>query len=223
MFYTVPKLLFARFLGFFIRWVIRVFAGVKLEGRQNLKINEPYMFACNHISYIDPPVLCAFTFPYLKYPLKPAATRGLFVFPISFFLWIVRAVPINRQETHHNLNSIKQMIKSLKQEKQSVLIFPEGGIPDPGDTARVRDGIGLLIQRSRSPVVPAYISGTDTVFSKKRKWLKRPRIEIRIGEPIDFGSMITSKTANARELRRDVSKKVMKAITDLKKGGEQER
>ncbi len=218
MFYTLPKMMLARFLGVLTRWMIRLFAGVTVDGFQNLKTDKPFIFACNHISYIDPPILCAFTFPYLKYPLKPAATRGLFVFPISFFLWIVRAVPINRQETHHNLSSIKQMIKSLKQEEQSVLIFPEGGIPDPGDSARVRDGIGLLIQHSRSPVLPAFISGTDTVFSKKRKWFKRPRVEIRIGNPIELGSLINLKTANARELRRDVSEKVMKAITDLCEG-----
>ena len=91
-----------RVMGFILRSFIRLLARVEVRNPEYLKQKNAFIFASNHISYWDPPTLLAFTLPYLREPLLPAATKGLFVFPLNVILRMIKAVPINRDTKHSN-------------------------------------------------------------------------------------------------------------------------
>lgn len=146
-----------------------------------------FIVASNHRSYLDPPALCAFFYPYMDKPLVPVATRGLFVFPLNYFLRLVNAIAVDRMIGRNNIGSLKRMIVGLK-KGDSLLIFPEGGINCDEDIPELKKGISMIVAKSRRPVIPVYITGSDIALSTRRSWLKRPKTEIRVGKPILFDS-----------------------------------
>ena len=73
----------------------------------------------------------------------------------------------------------------------SVMIFPEGERNFDGKLRPFRQGIGLLAQESRVPILPVALIGLDEVArleeKQKAAWFRSGKLEIRVGEviPVD--------------------------------------
>ena len=204
-----------RVMGFILRSFIRLLARVEVRNPEYLKQKNAFIFASNHISYWDPPTLLAFTLPYLKEPLLPAATKGLFVFPLNILLGLIKAVPIDREVKHSNLKSLKRMIIALRQQNRSVLFFPQGGINRTSQTHRVFKGVGFIAFKSQSPIIPCIISGTNHIFSRKRPLFKRPNIKICIGKPMLFDDIDNASLVH-RDHYQSLAERIMEAIFKLR-------
>ena len=203
-----------RVLSFSLRHFIHLLAKVEVEHAEYLKQDRAFILACNHISYWDPPTLIAFTFPHLKEPLLPAATKGLFVFPLSLILKMIKAVPINREAKHLNLNSFKAMINALTQQNRSILFFPQGGIDRVAQSDLAYRGIGLIVLKSLAPVIPCNISGTNHIFSRERFFSRRPKIKISIGKPLLFADVKKHSGPNKIHYQ-NIAEKIMEEIFNL--------
>ena len=68
----------------------------------------------------------------------------------------------------------------------SVMIFPEGTRSESGQLARFRPGIGLLVRQSNVPVLPVAIRGLGELKKQGRGWFRSGRIEVVVGQPIQF-------------------------------------
>jgi 1-acyl-sn-glycerol-3-phosphate acyltransferase len=204
-----------RVMGFILRCFIRLLARVEVKNPEYLRQKKAFIFASNHISYWDPPTLLAFTLLYLKEPLLPAATKGLFVFPLNVILRLIKAVPINREVKHSNIKSLRSMILALSQQNRSVLFFPQGGIDRTSQTHMLFKGVGLIAFKSQSPVIPCMISGTNHIFSRKRSLLKRPNIRICIGKPISFDDIDNASLVH-RDHYQYLAEKIMEEVYRLK-------
>ncbi len=66
----------------------------------------------------------------------------------------------------------------------SVMIFPEGTRSKDGRLAPFRQGIGLLAEESRVPVLPVALLGLGEVRQSGR-WFRSGRLEVRVGELIE--------------------------------------
>lgn len=66
----------------------------------------------------------------------------------------------------------------------SVLIFPEGTRSRDGKLHPFRQGIGLLAQESRVPVVPAALIGLGEMRAKKARWFRSGKLKIHVSEAI---------------------------------------
>jgi 1-acyl-sn-glycerol-3-phosphate acyltransferase len=207
-----------RVMGLILRSFIQLLARVEVKNPEYLKQKKAFILASNHISYLDPPTLLAFTLPYLKEPLLPAATKGLFVFPLNVILRMIKAVPINRDDKHLNIKSLKSMILALSQQNRSVLFFPQGGIDRTSQTHMVFKGVGLIAFKSQSPVIPCMISGTNHIFSRKRSLLKRPNIKICIGKPMLFDDIDDASLVH-RDHYQNLAERIIDEIFKLKNDG----
>ncbi len=67
----------------------------------------------------------------------------------------------------------------------NVLIFPEGARYYEGGIRPFRQGIGLIAQEARVPVLPIALLGLEAMHREGR-WFRSGKLEIRIGEPIPF-------------------------------------
>jgi long-chain acyl-CoA synthetase len=73
----------------------------------------------------------------------------------------------------------------------SVMVFPEGARNKDGNLRPFRQGIGLLAQESRIPILPVALVGLDEIArreeTRKTAWFRSGQIEIRLGEviPVD--------------------------------------
>ena len=162
-----------------VRWFWRLFFGLEIRGSENLRYRENFIFASNHISYADPPIVGSCLNREVSFVAKKELFRN------RFFGWLIRsynAIPIDREETDRR--SLKLIINKLKR-RESVLMFPEGTRSKNGEIGELKGGIGFLSLHTRTTVVPVFVKGSNAL---KDCLLRRKRLEVRIGHPIRLPS-----------------------------------
>jgi long-chain acyl-CoA synthetase len=186
-------------------WVLplaRVFAWLRVEGRERLRdVHGPVIFAANHQSFMDGPVIMAALPPRWRYRLAPAMAKEMFAahfFPaqhgrlawfansVNYYLAVLffNAFPLPQREA--GARQTLRYIGDLLAEGTSVLIFPEGRRSETGDIDVFRPGIGMIGSRLEVPVVPVRIDGLQHVL--RVGWhLARPgRVRVAFGAPIEL-------------------------------------
>jgi 1-acyl-sn-glycerol-3-phosphate acyltransferase len=112
----------------------------------------PVLLVANHQSHLDP-VLVGLACPR---QLKYLARHDLFFWPFSWWIRALGAVPIDRKRGA--LGGIKTTLKLLE-EREAVLVFPEGSRTPDGSLHALLAGFCLLARRSGATVVPLAIRG----------------------------------------------------------------
>lgn len=180
------------------RLVMSACARPKIEGMENLPDDGPYILVCNHISHFDPPTLAALL--WRKHAWVVAL--DMYAHPVAaWFFRGIESIPVDRAASDRS--AAKAILMRLRRG-EPVGLFPEAGIRS-GDAsvlggASFDETVGGLASLARVPLVPAVIFGTDKLYAR-RAWLRRPRIWVRIGVPIE-------PTGD----RRDITKRAENAI-----------
>jgi 1-acyl-sn-glycerol-3-phosphate acyltransferase len=102
-------------------WFALVFIPHKNIFKQPLKKRQSYIFVCNHISYLDTPVIVKA----LRHPVRPLGKVEMTKIPIFGFIYKYTIVTVDRSSTANRARSV-QVLKSLLRQGISVLVFPEG-------------------------------------------------------------------------------------------------
>lgn len=184
-------------------WILplgRAFAWLTVEGQDHLaRIDRPVIFAANHQSHLDTPVVLSALPPRLRYRIAPAMAKEFFkahFFPeqygrrawftnsLNYYLAALffNAFPLPQREagTRQTLRYIGEVLES----GYSVLIFPEGKRSDDGRIDRFRPGIGMIGSKLEVPVVPVRIDGLDKVLHHTWKMAKPGRVRVAFGAPL---------------------------------------
>jgi long-chain acyl-CoA synthetase len=192
---TRPARLLRRILlpGFLLP-LTRVFAWITIEGRQNLAgIRGPVIFASNHQSYLDVPVILAALPSDFRYRAATAMRKEFFhdhfhghsfTNSLNYYLstWLFNAFPIPQREAAA-LETLRYM-GELANQGQCVLIFPEGRMTESGEINPFQAGIGMIAEKLDLPVVPIRLYGLDRVLHKRWKMAKPGRVRVVIGKPM---------------------------------------
>jgi cytidylate kinase len=190
----------------FIRLVIRTVFGLRYWNRFDSSLEEPYVFACNHVANVDPPFVGA------TLPREVAFVAKASLFRNPAFGWLIRsfnAVPIKRGVFDREAMAT---FVGLLQAGRSVMIFPEGGRVMTGRLGRPKSGVGYLALNSGVAVVPVYASGTGTLVDCM---LRRTRMIIGYGRPIRVPRDLLSEYG-APESCRQFAEMTMHAIAAIK-------
>ena len=177
--------------------------------RERLRLieNTGALLASNHVSMFDPPLI-GIAFDYEVYYL---ARKTLFDHPFTgFFYPRFNALPID--QTRPEFGSLKRIIK-LAREGEKVVVFPEGQRSIDGQIQAAEPGVGLMIARSHVPVVPFRIFGAHEALPRGKKFPRRARISVVVGEPVQFTP--DELAAKDREGYRALAQRVMDAIARL--------
>ena len=179
--YRLIQLIFIPFLKIFY----------KTEAINQKKISDlpegGLVLCCNHVSALDPIVMCAF-FPRPVYFMsKIELFRNRFVRGILGF---VNSFPVNRSGVGRS--SIAKAAEVLK--AGSVFgIFPEGHRSADGEMGDTRKGVGLVAYLGKAPILPiaVYNSKKDPRDNnRKKKRFSFLKIKIIFGEIIDTRSIL---------------------------------
>jgi 1-acyl-sn-glycerol-3-phosphate acyltransferase len=110
---------------------------------------------------------------------------------------------------------LKRIIKELK-NGNPVLIFPEGQRSVDGKILPGEAGVGLVIAKSKAPVLPMRIFGAFEAFPRGAKIPKFfTKITVSVGDMITFDEdLLKTKT---RENYQKISDCVMNAISRIEK------
>jgi len=199
----------------------RLFAWIRVRGRENLRgVHGPLIFAPNHQSHMDVPVLMAAIGAPWRYSMAPAMARDFFhahfhrrehpwhewfTNSLNYYLAALffNAFPIPRREAG-TLETMRY-IGRLTDEENCLVIFPEGKLTDHGEIASFQPGVGMLASRLNVPVVPVRIAGLDRVLHKSWRMARPGRVSVTIGKPIslrgdDYAALASQVEAAMRAL-----------------------
>ncbi len=158
----------AKFLVFM---AMKIAFSVKLVGKENIPKNTTVIFASNHRTNADPPLIsCG-----LKGKHSFMAKEELF--KNKFFGWLIKnlgAFPVSRGKGDTAV--LDKAVENLENGR-NLMIFPEGTRSKDGKVHRGHSGAAVIAARSGKPIVPVGI-----VFGEKLKF--RTKITINYGEPI---------------------------------------
>jgi long-chain acyl-CoA synthetase len=178
----------------------RVFAWIRVEGRERLAgIDQPVIFAVNHQSHMDVPVVMAALPPPFRYRVAPAMMKEFFkpyFFPEQHgrFEWLVNTVlyylaalffnafPLPQREA--GARQTLRYIGEVLEDGFSVLIFPEGRRSDTGEVGAFRPGIGMIASRLGVPVVPVRTHGLEHVLPPSWHMARPGRVRVVFGAPL---------------------------------------
>lgn len=176
-----------RILGFIVKyWAKTIFKtmniNVRVIGLDKLDRNADYIFAPNHASSLDIPLILGFL-PFWIVPISKIELKW-----IPFLGWAMQAaghVFVDRRDHEKAMLSIAKIKNSLIKNPRSILIFPEGSRTNDGKLNKFKTG-GLSIGISTEiPIVPIAIDGTFESLSKNSKKFVNKLLTINIGSPVD--------------------------------------
>jgi len=181
----------------------------KVRGRENVPRRGPLIVASNHISYLDPPVIGAAVPRILHYMAK----SELFRIPVfNGLIRFLNAYPVRRGKPDRR--ALRYTLDLLRMG-EAVLTFPEGTRSKDGRLKPPEHGTGFIALRSRAPVLPVAVIGTDKALPDGCPFLLPRRIEVRIGKPLTFPDLYG---APSREKVREASWRIIRAIAHLLEG-----
>ena len=187
LFRQVPLLYRVGHLGVRIGLVL---SGVKVrvEGREHILLDRAAVYAVNHTSNVEPPILfhvLSPLFPRLRVLYK-AELRKL---PILVRAWdLAGFVPLERGNREQSLPAIDRAAEALK-EGNSFLIFPEGTRSRAGNLLPFKKGGFIMAIKGQAPVVPVAIVGAREAMRKGSFVIQPVTVTVRLGPPVETAGL----------------------------------
>jgi len=196
---------FYRFIWSTVRILARLIFRLKAINEENIPAAGPFILACNHISLTDPPFVAVS----VKRPIHFMAKKELF--KNRLFGRLITALNSHPIQRGFDRQAIDTAVDILK-EGNGILIFPEGTRAKHGDFLTPKPGIGIVALKSKAPIVPVYINGSN---KRMACFLGREKLAVVFGRPIEWGEI--SRHEDNKEGYRAVAEMVMSRIKKLKK------
>lgn len=165
------------------------------------------ILAMNHQSYLDPPLagICC------KRAIHYLARKTLLEWPVLGPIFPkINVVPVDQERA--DMSALKTVIRLVKAGHCTV-VFPEGARTLDGTLQPAQAGLGLIIAKTRAPVVPMRIFGAYEAFPPGAKYPKFRPITIVVGEPIRFTE--DEVAGSGRDLYQSLSERVMERIAAI--------
>jgi len=186
-------------------WILplgRVFAKVEVRGLEHLQnLQGPVIFAANHQSHLDTPVILDALPPQWRYRVAPAMAKEFFkahFYPdqhsrsaylknsANYYLasMFFNAFPLPQRET--GTRQTLRYIGELISQGTSILIYPEGRRTQAGEIGRFQPGVAMIAARLDVPVVPVRLDGLDRILHQTWRFPKRGRARVTFGAPMSL-------------------------------------
>ncbi len=153
---------------------------VRVEGLERMSAEASYVFASNHLSYMDTPLLMA----HIPAQFRFLAKKGLLKVPfIGYHLKRAGHIPVPRGDARASLRTMTEAARIVRERGVSVLVFPEGG-RSPGAMQEFKAGAAYIAIKAGVPAVPVGIVGTRQILPMDSLLVRGGDVRLRIGEPI---------------------------------------
>jgi 1-acyl-sn-glycerol-3-phosphate acyltransferase len=177
---------------------------VTVIGRERVDITKPHLYAFNHSSAMDIPVL----YVHLPFQFRIIAKHELFRYP--FLGWHLRRsgqIPIDRDNAHASFRSLRNAVGGLK-AGMPLVVFPEGGRTQTGEIQPFMPGAFYVAIKAQVEVVPCAIVGTYEVLPINTFHIHPGPVQLVFGEPIPTTGL------TLHDMER-LAERVKRAIEDL--------
>ncbi len=160
---------------------------VRLEGAEKLHLHETAVYASNHLSYFDTPVL----FARLPFQFRILAKQSLWRIPfIGWYLHRSGQVPVDQSTARNAVASLNRGVQTLK-HGLPLVIFPEGGRTADGQTKPFVSGAAWMAIKAQVPLVPITLVGTYELLPIHTYHLHPRPLAVIVGDPIPTAGLTT--------------------------------
>ena len=180
-FYNIWRRIFLYFVTH-IFYMIRFKLVYRLEvhGKENIPKNSDFIIAANHLSTLDPPLVCSVMNRGVAYMAK----KELFANPLMrWWLNWLGAFAVDRENV--SVSTMKT-VKAIRKTNWVLGIFPQGTRQLDGEIKNLTKGFASIAKSNKCGILPIGITGTEEVkripFSGK--------IIVRIGKLIPYSDNI---------------------------------
>ncbi len=162
------------------RTLLRVtFSPVTVLGADKLPTG-PAVFASNHLSYMDTPVL----FAHLPFQFRILAKQSLWKIPfIGWHLHRSGQVPVDQSTARSSVGSLGLAVAALK-AGMPIVLFPEGGRAASGQTGPFLSGAAVMSIKAQVPLIPVTLVGTWQLLPIHTYTLRPRPLLLILGDPI---------------------------------------
>jgi 1-acyl-sn-glycerol-3-phosphate acyltransferase len=177
---------------------------VHIDGLGHIDPSQTAVYAVNHLSALDIPVLYAC----LPTHFRILAKRELFSYP--FLGWHLKRsgqIPIDPGDARASLRSLNHASASLR-NSMPLVIFPEGGRSADGQLQDFMGGAFYMAIKAQTPVVPIVLVGTYELLPINSFHLEPGEVRMIIAEPIPTKGMVTRQMD-------ELSARVRKVMSDI--------
>lgn len=151
---------------------------VTVEGVETLDPHQSYVFAANHQSIYDIPIV----FASIPFQLRIVAKQSLGRIP--FMGWhLYRAGHLLVDRRNPGADIVQKMAR-LVREGSSLIVFPEGTRSVDGQLGRFKKGSFLVALGANLPIVPITIEGSRHVMQKGRLMVRPGHVRLTVHAPI---------------------------------------
>lgn len=194
------------FVSLYFRW--RIFTP------ERTPLHGPLILAANHESYIDPVVIGSAVSREVHYLAREPAFR----FPVlGDILRCFNAIPIDQENSASS--GLKAGIEVLR-GGQALVLFPEGSRTFDGNLQPFRSGVGLIVAKAKTPVLPIRLFGLHKAYGRHLLLPRPRRISIKIGHPLYFDDKLAeadyASKARVKEIYQEIADEIQAAVATLR-------
>jgi 1-acyl-sn-glycerol-3-phosphate acyltransferase len=185
----------------------------RINGKQNLRQQGPYVIAANHVSHLDWLLLQIHISKIIKKYIHFIATSKYFNNRIyRFLVEITQSIWRDENAPARALYIALQYLK----HGEIVSIFPEGTRSPDGKIMKGKSGAAAFALLTKIPVIPVGLTNVHKILPRGA-FIPRPaRCEINIGKPLTFEAFYEEHdgAVNQHDLKKiaEIEEKVVRII-----------
>jgi 1-acyl-sn-glycerol-3-phosphate acyltransferase len=188
----------ARVWARLILWTCQV--RVEFDGLDRLDRCRNYVFASNHQSLFDTPIL----FAGLPFSFRILYKQSLHAIPfLGWHLFLSGHIPVDRRNAIRARRSLERAVARVRQGV-SVVVFPEGTRSREGTMGRFKPGSFLLAIKAGVPVVPVTIVESWRIMSRGRVTVRPGLVRVSLDRPIPVDGLDESSIHRLCEQVREI-------------------
>jgi len=154
---------------------------LKVTGAEKIDSSQSYVVISNHPSTLD-----IFThITALPVSIRFLTKTELFRIPILSRVLKILVLPrIDRKNAQMNLPKINESIQRVIDNKNSIMIFPEGTRSNQKELLPFKKGAAHVAKQFNLPIIPVVTHNSHNLMIKGSVWFKSGQIHVQILDPI---------------------------------------
>lgn len=180
---------------FYVAILKCTFLRITYKGLENIPKNEAVIFAANHQSTLDIPLVGVLSKGVPHVWLAKAELMDS-----VFIRWLVPliSVLVDVSSPRNAMLSLRKILNIVNQHHRNLMIFPEGTRRTTGKVHDFFGGFVILAKKTGRPVVPVCLIGINKAYPPETFWLTLYPITVVVGKPFKYEENDTDESFKQR-------------------------
>lgn len=168
---------------------------ITYKGLENIPKDKAVIFAANHQSSLDIPLLGVLS---KGVPHVWLAKSELMDSWIIRFVVPLISVLVDVTSPRNAMLSLRKIVNIVNNHHRNLMIFPEGARYTDGKIHDFFGGFAIIAKKTGRPVVPVCIIGVDKAYPPETFWVRLYPITVIVGKPFLYEAEDTDESFKNR-------------------------